>query len=97
MRTTLSLDDDVAVLLEKVRKARGLSLKEIVNTALRTGLRDLTAPDGKRRRFRTQSADLGRCRVGNLDDVAGAFVIAEGEALSLILVDGNLLVDAYRV
>ena len=35
MRTTLSLDDDVAALLEKVRKAKDASLKEVVNAALR--------------------------------------------------------------
>ena len=38
MRTTLSLDDDVAALLERVRKAKDASLKEVVNAALREGL-----------------------------------------------------------
>lgn len=80
MRTTLTLDDDVAGLLEKVRKARGLSLKKAVNIALRTGLRELTAPDRRRRRFRTSTADLGRCLIGSLDDIAGALAIGEGEA-----------------
>jgi hypothetical protein len=80
MRTTLSLDDDVAVLLEKVRQAKGLSYKEIVNSALRMGLRDLTTSDRKRLRFRTQPADLGRCLIGNLDDITQALAIGEGEA-----------------
>ena len=80
MRTTLTLDDDVAVLLEKVRKARGLSLKGAVNIALRTGLRELTLPARRRRRFRTSQTDLGRCLIGGLDDVAGALAIGEGEA-----------------
>jgi hypothetical protein len=80
MRTTLTLDDDVAVLLDRVRKARGLSLKKAVNIALRTGLRELTTPERRRRRFRTTRTDLGRCLVGNLDDIAGALAIAEGEA-----------------
>ena len=80
MRTTLSLDDDVAVLLEKVRKTRGLSLKEVVNIALRTGLRQLTTPDSRRRKFRTHHVDLGRCLIGNLDDIAGALAVGEGEA-----------------
>jgi hypothetical protein len=80
MRTTLSLEDDVAALLEKVRKAKGLSLKQVVNTALRAGLLQLTTQDRPRRRFRTRKADLGRCLVGNLDDVTGALAIAEGEA-----------------
>jgi Arc/MetJ family transcription regulator len=80
MRTTLTLDDDVAVLLEKVRKAQGLSLKKAVNIALRTGLRELTTPDRRLRRFRTSKADLGRCLIGGLDDVAGALAIGEGES-----------------
>lgn len=80
MRTTLSLDDDVAVLLEKVRKARGLSLKQIVNTALRAGLHQLTTPGRRHRRFRTHHADLGRCLIGNLDDIAGALAVSEGDA-----------------
>jgi Arc/MetJ family transcription regulator len=80
MRTTLTLDDDVAVLLERVRRARGLSLKKAVNIALRTGLRELTTPERRRRRFRTTGTDLGRCLIGGLDDIAGALAIAEGEA-----------------
>lgn len=80
MRTTLTLDDDVAVLLERVRKARGLSLKKAVNLALRAGLQELTTPDRRRRRFRTSRADLGRCLIGSLDDIAGALAIGEGEA-----------------
>jgi hypothetical protein len=39
MRTTLSLDDNGAVLLGNLRKAQGLSLKQAVNMALPTGLR----------------------------------------------------------
>jgi Arc/MetJ family transcription regulator len=80
MRTTLTLDDDVAVLLERVRKTRGLSLKKAVNLALRTGLRELTTPNRRERRFRTSRADLGRCLIGSLDDIAGALEIGEGEA-----------------
>ena len=80
MRTTLTLDDDVAVLLEKLRKTRGLSLKKVVNMALRAGLRELTTPDRRKRRIRTSRADLGRCLIGSLDDIAGALAIGEGEA-----------------
>jgi hypothetical protein len=37
MRTTLTLDDDVAVALERLRRAGDASLKDIVNDALRRG------------------------------------------------------------
>ena len=70
MRTTLSLDEDVAVLLEKVRKAKGLSFKQAVNEALRAGLSQLTAPSPRARNLRTGTVDLGRCLIGSLDDVS---------------------------
>lgn len=38
MRTTLTLDDDVAAKLEAEARRTGLSFKEIVNTMLRIGL-----------------------------------------------------------
>ena len=41
MRTTLTLDDDVAALLQQAVRQTGRSFKEVVNDALRTGL---TAP-----------------------------------------------------
>jgi hypothetical protein len=44
MRTTLSLDDDVAVLLEQMRKARDTTFKRVVNDALREGLARLSSP-----------------------------------------------------
>ena len=79
MRTTLTLDDDVAVLLERVRKARQLGLKEAVNEALRQGLKEMTTPSQPRKVYQTRSVSLGRCLPGNLDDVFEALAIAEGE------------------
>ncbi len=80
MRTTLTLDKDVAALLERLRKARGASLKALVNEALREGLRQLASPPRKRAPFRTESVDLGRCRLGNVDNVAEVLAVAEGES-----------------
>jgi hypothetical protein len=42
MRVTLMLDDDVAAALERVRRTRNASLKDVVNDALRRGLNDLS-------------------------------------------------------
>lgn len=78
MRTTLTLDEDVAALLEKTRRAKGLSFKQIVNEALRAGLRQLATPGQRRHRFKTP--DLGRCLIGALDDVSEALATGEGEA-----------------
>lgn len=79
MRTTLTLDDDVAAQIERLRKSRNQGLKDLVNEALREGLKRLSAPPPKRARFRTRSVDLGRCLLGSIDDVAEALAVAEGE------------------
>lgn len=79
MRTTLTLDDDVAAKLEKLRVTRRESFKDLVNEALRRGLSDLTAPPKRRNAFRTKSVSLGRCLVGNVDNVSDALAFAEGE------------------
>jgi hypothetical protein len=41
MRTTLTLDDDVAAALERLRKTCNASLKDLVNEALRRGLKEM--------------------------------------------------------
>jgi hypothetical protein len=78
MRTTLTLDDDIAVQLERLRRARNASLKSLVNEALRRGLREMTAKPKKREPFRTQAFDLGPFLV-NIDNVTEALAYAEGE------------------
>jgi hypothetical protein len=80
MRTTLTLDDDVAALIARMRRDRKLSLKALINEALRQGLKQMTAPPPRRPAYRTKSVSLGRCLLGNLDDVAEALAIAEGES-----------------
>ncbi len=80
MRTTLTLDDDVAAVIERLRRDRDANLKDIVNEALREGLRHLTAPRQNPARFRTKTADLGRCLLANVDNVAEALALAEGDA-----------------
>ena len=79
MRTTLTLDPDVAALAERMQRARGQSFKAIVNEALRSGLRAMAAPSGQSVTYRTPAVDLGRCTVGSLDDVAEVLALAERE------------------
>jgi hypothetical protein len=79
MRTTLSLDDDVAVLLERARETTKASLKELVNEALREGLQRMSEPPLKRERFETTPVSLGRCYLPNLDDIAEVLATSEGE------------------
>jgi hypothetical protein len=80
MRTTLTLDDDVAAILRRLRKAGTRSLKELVNEGLRAGLAMIGAPRRRRKPFRTVAADLGPPRVGSLDNVADVLSVAEGES-----------------
>jgi hypothetical protein len=80
MRTTLTLDDDVAATLERLRRARERSLKDLVNEALRLGLRQMSAPPKRSKPFHTLAVDLGPCRIGSIDSIADALAVAEGES-----------------
>ncbi len=80
MRTTLTLDDDVASALERLRRARDASLKDIVNEALRRGLSDLTTRPKKREPFQTQNVALGRLRLASIDNISESLAVAESEA-----------------
>lgn len=78
MRTTLTIDDDVAVQLEKLRRSRDASFKDLVNEALRRGLQEMSAPARKRKPFRTRTYNLGKQLI-DIDNVAEAIAYAEGE------------------
>jgi hypothetical protein len=82
MRTTLSLDEDVAVMLDRVRNETKASLKDVVNEALRQGLQQMTARAKTRKPYRTPAVSLGRCLQGSIDDVADVLAVAEGEDFS---------------
>ena len=77
MRTTLTLEPDVAEALERLREQKGLTLKAAVNEALRIGLVQLARPK-RRKAFHTREVSLGP-RASNLDDVAEALALAEGD------------------
>ena len=80
MRTTLTLDDDVAVALERLRRRRDASFKDIVNDALRRGLSDLSMRPKQHEPFQTQSVALGRLRLASIDNISESLAVAEGEA-----------------
>jgi hypothetical protein len=73
------LDDDVAVALERLRKQRDAGLKELVNEALRRGLRDMSTRPKRREPVRTRSVALDRLQIAGIDNIAEALSIAEGE------------------
>lgn len=78
MRTTLTIDEDVAVQLKRLRRARDLKLKELVNEALRLGLREMSGAPQKRRTVRTRTFSMGKPLI-NIDNVAEALAHLEGE------------------
>ena len=65
MRTTVSLDDDVAAAVQRLRAERNLGLSEAVNELARAGL----AVPSQRTRFVQRSFPMGaRIDVANVGD-----------------------------
>jgi class 3 adenylate cyclase len=64
MRTTVTLDEDVAARLKQAARERGVPFKVALNDAVREGLRDRTKPA---QRFRVQARPMGVRPGVNLD------------------------------
>jgi hypothetical protein len=79
MRTTLTLDEDVAVSLKRIAKRRGISFKATVNDALRLGLDSLAEPPRTREPYVINAWNLGGSIVGSLDNVEEVLSRIEGE------------------
>lgn len=77
MRTTLTLDDDVAVKLKAAARSR--PFKVVVNEALRAGLAAMERGRSRRKRHRTRGFNLGPSLVGSLDNIEEVLSRAEGE------------------
>ena len=79
MRTTLTIEPDIAATIERLRRSQEKSLKELINVALRRGLKDLAEPAKPREHSRTHPISLGRCLIGDVVSVSEALAIGEGE------------------
>ena len=79
MRTTLTLDDDVAALLKREQARSKKPLKQLVNEALRAGLTRAATPRRRREAHRTEAVALGRCFLPSLDNIGQVLAIVEGE------------------
>jgi len=78
MRTTLTLDEDIALKLKAESRRSGRTFRDIVNETLRRGLanRRVTAT---RQAFKVTARDLGNLRPGlSLDNVAELIEQVEG-------------------
>ena len=78
MRTTLSLDDDVAHLLEKETRRSGDSFKEVVNRYLRLGLMQGNRP--ARKPFIVAPRKIGLPSGLTYDNVEQLLEVLEGPA-----------------
>lgn len=78
VRTTLTLDDDVAAKLRSLARRSGRPFRDVVNDAIRRGLAQ-PPPRRARMAFTIESRDLGQLRPGlSLDNVAELIERAEG-------------------
>jgi hypothetical protein len=78
MRTTVTLDPDVAARVKEVARERGVSFKEALNSSLRRGL---GAAEGTVEPYRTPSRPLGLRRGVDLDKALQLSARLEDEEL----------------
>ena len=81
MRTTITLDPDVALALRRVAHETQQSFKTVVNEAIRAGL--ARAQSARRRRYRLKPQSLGGVRPGfNLDKALQLAATLEDEGIA---------------
>jgi hypothetical protein len=78
MRTTLTLDADVASKARKGAARLGKSFKEVINAALRLGLEQLLNPPAAKP-YRTKPRPMGLRQGFSYDNIAELIARAEGE------------------
>lgn len=78
MRTTLTLDDDIAARLQVESRKTGRPFRAIVNEYLRAGLAQRRAAS-KAAPFRVEPVSMGALRIGrSYDDIGGMLEDIEG-------------------
>jgi hypothetical protein len=78
MRTTLTLDHDVADKTRALARRLGKPFKAVVNEALRLGLKQVEKP-AKRQRYQTQPHAMGLRQAYSLDNIQELLAQVEGE------------------
>jgi len=54
-------------------------LRDLINEALRQGLRDMSKKPAEKRQFPTRSVNMGRIKLASLDNIAEVLSVAEGD------------------
>jgi len=78
MRTTLTLDPDVATKARKAAARLHKPFKEIINAALCVGLEEILSPPVAKP-YRTNPRPMGLCRGFSYDNISELITSAEGE------------------
>jgi hypothetical protein len=84
MRTTLTIDDEIAMSLKGLAHRSGRSFRQVVNEALRKGAHALENPESQP--YRLSPASLGPVRINiNLDKALSLADEREDEAIAMKL------------
>lgn len=75
----MTLDDDVAAMIERIRTREKMSLKQVVNDLLRKGILADKRTGTSKERYETPELSAGKSRFPDLDNVAEILAVAEGE------------------
>ena len=79
MRTTLTLDDDVAARIDEELRKRGGSLKDTVNDLLRAGFQ-ARSETKKVKRFKARARSMGRRAGIDYDNIGDLLEQTEGSS-----------------
>ena len=80
MRTTITLEDDVAAALKRIGTKRKLPFKDLVNMLLREGIKSWSTPSGPKKTFVTKEVNLGKPRFANVENVGAVLAVGENES-----------------
>ncbi|HET7624279.1 MAG TPA: DUF2191 domain-containing protein [Verrucomicrobiae bacterium] len=78
MRTTLTLDPDIAAKARKGAAKLHKPFKEVINAALRVGLEEILAPPAAKP-YRTKPRPLGMRQGFSFDNISELIAATEGE------------------
>jgi hypothetical protein len=78
MRTTIVIDEDVSIEIERMADREKRTKKDIINDLLRKGLSNRTEKKQTALSL-TNPFELGRCRYQNIDNISEVLSAAEAE------------------
>lgn len=77
MRTTITIDEDIAIKLRTIQRDSEQSFKTVVNSVLRKGL--IEREQKTEAQLSTPTLNLGTCRYPDIDNISDMLEAAEGK------------------